>query len=84
MNKLYLLKKVSAVHAIKCAKSTDFDEAMKSMQKLSSLKNRIAKATEETFEEINTAILEWAGQNPVVHESEITQVMGNKEFGRSK
>jgi hypothetical protein len=54
MEKLFLLKKISIIHAIKCNKTTLFEVAVQSSDNLSSLKFQVLNSE---FSQLNSMLL---------------------------
>lgn len=76
MNKHYLFRKASAIHAIKCYKTADFDVAVKSFESLVGFKNRIQTAEdEEVLLHTNEELDLWAAQEPIATEREIENLI---------
>lgn len=79
MNKHYLFRKASVIHAIKCYKTTDFNIAVQSFETLVEFKNRIQTAEDEkVLIHLNEELDTWAGQNPIATEREINELMGRR------
>lgn len=66
-----MMKKVSAIHAIKCNASNDYKEAEKSFDKLSELKMQIS----EDDEGVEEAIENWAAEAPVASAGEVNRIL---------
>ncbi len=68
-NKLF--KRASVIHTVKCKKSTDFNEATASFEKLQSIKISLQASNEEDFTIIENEIENWKNSNPIARENEI-------------
>lgn len=75
MESLLLLKKISAIHAIKCLRSIDFEIAELSFDTLISLRDRIINGEEI---DINSLIEEYANLSPIVSENEINSFINDR------
>lgn len=72
-NKLF--KRASVIHTVKCKKSTDFNEAIASFEKLQSIKISLQVSNEEDFATIKNEIENWKNSNPTANESEIKEIL---------
>lgn len=71
-----LIRKIAAIHAIKCMKSSDFNEAIASFLKLNELKEQIIKTDDvEELNIISKQASDWAATNPIATEREINDLM---------
>ena len=77
MNRLYLIRKTSVIHAIKCKKTEDFAVAQLSSDTLSDFKRDISvcNGTDTAHAEINARLDIWAGTNPIATAREIDAMM---------
>ena len=75
MDKLYLLRKISAIHAIKCAKAISFEIALQSLEKLSSMKAEFAGSSTSKLLEVNSFVIEWQGSIPIVSDIELNDFL---------
>lgn len=76
MNKYYLFRKASVIHAIKCANTNDFELAVKSFETLLEFKNRIIKAKDiDELNQIDSDLDAWAAESPVASQNEIKNLM---------
>lgn len=71
MDKIYLLRKISAIHAIKCAKAASFEIAMQSSEKLSAFKSEFENPSASKLMEVNSAVIEWQSLLPAVSDTEL-------------
>ena len=79
MNKYFLFRKASVIHAIKCNTTADFNIAEQSFNRLSELKTQISSTEAlRAFEEINGYLNDWAGENPIATEGEINKLVNKK------
>lgn len=77
MNKHYLLRRASVIHAIKCDKTTSFEKALASSNRLKELLQLLVDSEDDKLEDISNQINEWAASNPMVLEKEINQLIKN-------
>ena len=76
MNKINLARKISVVHAAKCAKSALSEVATASSKTLSSLMLELNNSDDTNkLTELNDKINVWACANPIVLDHEITELM---------
>jgi hypothetical protein len=76
MNKHYLFRKASVIHAIKCNKAEDFNIAIQSFETLERFKCRIQNAVDEKeLIYLNGELDIWAGQEPIATQSEIEHLI---------
>jgi hypothetical protein len=72
MRKMLLLKKISAIHAIKCNKSNEFNLAIMSFNTLNDLKEKINKIDlNKEDNEIDSLIQNYSDELPSVSENDI-------------
>lgn len=72
-NKLF--KRASVIHTVKCKKSTDFNEATASFEKLQRIKISLQASNEEDFTAIENEIENWKNSNPIASENEIKEIL---------
>lgn len=72
-NKLF--KRASAIHAVKCKKSDDFNEGIASFNKLQSIKNSLNDSNDEGLSAIKVEIENWKDSKPIASENEINQIL---------
>lgn len=72
-NKLF--KRASVIHTVKCKKSTDFNEATASFEKLQSIKISLEASNVEDFVTIENEIENWKNSNPIISENEIKEIL---------
>jgi len=70
-----LLKRISAIHAIKCNKSTSFELALKSFKELSDFKTIVEESQDSKLLGISSSINEWQNATPPVYENEIITLL---------
>ena len=73
--KYKLFKKASAIHTVKCKKSTDFNEATASFEKLQAIKISLQDSNEEDLTTIKNEIENWKNSNPIASEDEIIKIL---------
>lgn len=78
MNRLYTLRYISVVHAIKCNKSDSPEEAGTSFAKLIELKNNVLNASESEFAFVNQNAINWADEHPIATDREIKELINQK------
>lgn len=78
MNKHHLIRKISCIHAVKCNKTESFLEAVRSNDKLSELIKELIDADDHNLEEVNTKVTNWAGENPIATDADISELMQKK------
>jgi hypothetical protein len=79
MNKQFLFRKASAIHAIKCFKIADFNIALQSFETLAGFKNRIQAAVDDTeLNFLNGELDVWANETPVATPEEMNQLIFKK------
>ena len=66
MNRHKLLQDISSVHAAKCDKSEDFNEAMASFDKLNELKRLVVETNDRNLQSVVRDIKLWAESKPAV------------------
>jgi hypothetical protein len=67
MNRHSLLQSISLIHAAKCNKSANFDEAIASFNKLIELKTLVVESDENDLHGIVKKIESWANSIPIVN-----------------
>lgn len=77
MDKHFLLRRISIIHAIKCTRSESFEIALTSFDKLGELKELVMSANEINLVEISNKVDDWAGENPVASNHDIN----SKHYG---
>lgn len=70
-----LLKRISAIHAIKCNKSISFELALKSFKELSDFKTIVEESIDSKLLGISSSINAWQNTNPQVYENEIIELL---------
>ncbi|TXE13473.1 hypothetical protein [Algoriphagus aquimarinus] len=75
LTKYTLTRKVAVIHAIKCNKARNFNEATQSSNKLSDLTKEIYDANDSDLLKINSSIDIWSIQSPIANEMEIERLM---------
>jgi hypothetical protein len=71
MNRVLLIRKISAIHAIKCLRSDDFKIAELSFISLDDLRTRINDGADDIEKLVN----EYANRFPIVSDSDIESFM---------
>lgn len=66
MNRHKLLKEISSMHASKCNKSENFNEAVASFDKLNELKGLVIKTSDNDLQGVVSEIISWAESKPTV------------------
>lgn len=72
-NKLF--KRASAIHAVKCNKSANFNEGLASFDKLQSIKNSLRDSDDDGLLAIKDEIEDWKNSNPIASENEINEIL---------
>lgn len=70
-----LLKRLSAIHTLKCNKSISFELALKSFNELSEFKILVLKSPDNELFDISSKIDVWQSTNPSVSEHEIIELL---------
>ncbi|MNP98396.1 hypothetical protein D3C85_110130 [compost metagenome] len=76
---LEILKKASAIHAVKYAKTLDMKIAIESFDKLQEIKLKLADRTDDQLAELSEEIETWKNRNPIVKEVEINNLIKSKK-----
>ena len=70
-----IFKKASAIHAVKCAKTSDMKIATESFDKLQEIKLKLADIKEFQLVELNKEIETWKNSNPIVKDEDISDLI---------
>lgn len=71
-----LIKKISKIHAIKCNKSAITKDSIDSHNTLNELHEEIMDSkNEEEWNSVNKKVNDWAGNNPIATDREISDLM---------
>ncbi|MDK2772353.1 MAG: hypothetical protein KYX68_09035 [Flavobacterium sp.] len=70
-----IFKKISAIHAIKCAKTTNIKIATSSFDKLQEIKIKLESTPVDQINAIIGEIEDWKSTEPIVNDSEIKQLI---------
>ncbi|MCB0497231.1 MAG: hypothetical protein KDC79_13915 [Cyclobacteriaceae bacterium] len=76
LNKLDTYRRISKVHVIKCLKAKNDLEAIKSFNEATELKHELEQIKGEgELEQLIDMIRNWAGNNPIVTDVEVDQLI---------
>lgn len=76
MEKILLARKISVIHAIKCANAVKSETAKASSDYLSSLMDKLNNAENASdLRGLDVDINYWAGANPIATDNEISSLM---------
>ena len=81
MNKHYLFRKASVIHAIKCNKSANLEVGIQSYNQFVDFKVKIEGADDNDINVLNAINAElniWAGQNPIAKDTEINNLINGR------
>lgn len=78
INKHFLLRKISIIHAIKCDKAKSFQTDIDSFKRLDELKKLVVESNDSQLTQVNIYVNSWKDTEPIVTDSEMEQLLKSK------
>jgi hypothetical protein len=79
MKKRELLIRISLIHAVKCAKSSSFEDAISSFNRLNSFKGEVTQFMDDSnYQRIENDISIWQNDYPIVSEAALNELRTNR------